>query len=165
MKPTKTWQFAIAISERLAEKDWDMADLARRIGTSYEYSRRLSKGLVLPSHDLLKKICEVLELDREKMWTLVIADKIKQKYGNLPFALTGKDPRFMELEPLLSKLTQEQYETMLAMVEVLADRNRMTEASGASVEVPPHRAGAHQSVFKLVKPARADLKAGKEVKS
>jgi transcriptional regulator with XRE-family HTH domain len=164
MKPTKTWQFAMAISERLAEKDWDMADLARRIGTSYEYSRKLSKGLVVPSRDLLKKICEVLELDREKMWTLVIADKIKKQYGNLPSALTGKDPRFMELEPLLSKLTQEQYETMLAMVEVLADRNRMTEPSAASTEVP-HRVGTRQSVFKMHKHARAELEARKEVKS
>jgi len=78
-------------------------------------------------------------------------------------ALTGKDPRFVELEPLLSKLTQEQYETMLAMVEVLADRNRLTEPSGASTEVPLQRVGARQSVFKLGKPARADLKA-REVK-
>jgi hypothetical protein len=98
------------------------------------------------------------------MWTLVIADKIKKQYGNLPSALTGKDPRFMELEPLLSKLTQEQYETMLAMVEVLADRNRMTEPSAASTEVP-HRVGTRQSVFKMHKHARAELEARKEVKS
>jgi hypothetical protein len=128
----------------------------RRIGTSYEYCRKISKGLTFPSRVLLKRICEVLELDREKMWSLVIADKIKQKYGGLPSALTGKDPRFMELEPLLSKLTQEQYETMLAMVEVLADRNRVTEPSGMVPTAP---------IFKLDKPARLDLKARKEVKS
>ena len=84
MKPTKTWQFAMAISARLAEKDWDMADLSRQINVSYEFSRKLAKGLVFPSRDLLNKICDVLELDREKMWTLVIADKIKKKIRKPP---------------------------------------------------------------------------------
>jgi hypothetical protein len=152
MKPTKTGQFAMAISERLAVKDWDMADLSRRIDVSYEFARKLVKGLVFPSRELLNRICEVLELDREKMWGLAVADKIKKKYGSLPSTLTGKEPRFAELEPLLPRLTQEQFETMLAMVEVLANRNR-TEPSVASTT-----ASTTWGISKLVKqlkPARS----------
>jgi hypothetical protein len=112
--------FAAALSDQMRVKGWDIAKLAREIETSYEFARRLTTGQSFPSRLTLKHICKMLGLDQEKMWNLVVSDKITQKYGAVP----GKSARFAELERLLPDITEDQYQTLLGMVEGWTTRNR-----------------------------------------
>jgi len=112
--------FAAALSDQMKVKGWDIAKLARELETSYEYARRLTVGRSFPSRFALKSICKMLGLDYGAMWQLVLSDKIQQKYGAVP----GKNPRFAELERLLPNITEDQFQTLLGMVEGWAARNR-----------------------------------------
>jgi transcriptional regulator with XRE-family HTH domain len=143
-----TTGFAKAISERLEGKDWDIAELARQIDSSYEYVRQLVRGYTLPGKHLLKNICKVLDLDEREMSKLVVGDKIRKKYGGIPLELTGKDPRFLEIERLLPQLTEQQFDFILGAVEGIAKRNRL---SGADVAASQSNA----KVFKTFSSLRA----------
>jgi hypothetical protein len=146
----KTTGFAKALEEGLEAKGADIATLARELGTSYEYARQLVRGYTLPGKLLLKNICTVLDLDQEEMRKLVLGDKISKKYGGIPPELTGKDPRFLEIERLLPQLTEEQFDFILGAVDGIARRNRRSEAAVASSQSKPR-------VFKTFSPLKAKL--------
>jgi transcriptional regulator with XRE-family HTH domain len=132
----KTTNFAKALSERLEAKNWDIAELARRIDSSYEYGRQLVRGYTFPGKHVLKNICTVLDLDQEEMWKLVVGDKISKKYGGIPAELTGKDPRFLEIERLLPQLTELQFDFIVGAIEGIAKRNRHSDAVASSQSKP-----------------------------
>lgn len=112
--------FAAALSDQMQAKGWDINKLSRELDVSYEFARRLTVGRTFPSRFMTKMICKMLGLDPETMWSLVVTDKITQKYGAVP----GKNARFAELERLLPNITEDQYQTLLGMVEGWAGRNR-----------------------------------------
>lgn len=121
-------QFAVALTTAMEEKGWSLRNLSEELDTTYEHLRKLCRGMAFPSKYLLwegkKNICEILGLDREQMRRLVIADKIQSKYGGIPFELSGKNPRFTKIERLLPNLTDDQFESMLGMLEGWDKRNR-----------------------------------------
>jgi hypothetical protein len=147
--------FAAALSDQMKVKGWDIAKLAREIETSYEFARRLTTGQSTPSRFMLKGICKMLGMDREQMWTLVVADKIQQKYGSA----LHRHPRVSELEPLLPLISEDQYQTLLGMVEGWAGRNRKNAVEAKIVGTPvspKHARHVHAAKDKLV--ALAKLK-------
>jgi hypothetical protein len=107
----------------------------------------LVRGYTLPGTHLLKIICKVLDLDEQAMSKLVVGDKISKKYGGIPAELTGKDPRFVEIERLLPQLTEQQFDFILGAVEGIAKRNRLPGAGVAASQ--SHR------VFKTFSPLKA----------
>lgn len=153
----KTTNFAKALSEGLEAKGWDIAELARQIDSSYEYGRQLVRGYTFPGKHVLKSICAVLDLDQEEMRKLVVGDKISKKYGGIPPELTGKDPRFVEIERLLPQLTPEQFETVVGIIEGIARRNRRSNADAISSQ-------PRQKTFKMFSPLKAKLEKAKVAK-
>jgi len=153
----KTTNFAKALSERLEAKGWDIADLARQIDSSYEYGRQLVRGYTFPGKHVLKSICTVLDLDQEEMRKLVVGDKISKKYGGIPPELTGKDPRFLEIERLLPQLTEQQFDFIVGAIEGIAKRNRRPDTAVASSQSKPR-------VFKDFNPLKTKLEKVKVTK-
>ena len=100
------YQFARALTESLEKEGRTMMDLAVSIDTTYEHTRKMCHGLAFPSKYKLVAICEELDLDLAKMKELLIADKVQRTYGEIPKALTGKHPRFAQIERLLPKITE-----------------------------------------------------------
>lgn len=119
-------QFATALTERLEAKGMSIMDLAKALpnDTTYEHVRKLCRNEANPSRWILKDICKLLDLDEEEMWKLVVSDKIQKKYGNLVTEMAGKEPRFVIVERLLPKITDEQFNSMLDMLQGWAKRNR-----------------------------------------
>jgi len=153
----KTTGFAKALEEGLEARGADIATLARELGTSYEYARQLVRGYTLPGKHVLKSICTVLDLDQEEMRKLVVEDKISKKYGGIPPELTGKDPRFLEIERLLPQLTPEQFEIVVGIIEGITRRNRRPDAAVASSQSKPR-------MFKAWSPLKAKLEKVKVTK-
>jgi len=133
----QTSNFAKALEERLEAKGWDIAELARQIECSYEYGRQLVRGYTFPGKHVLNSICAVLDLDQEEMRKLVVGDKISKKYGGIPPELTGKDPRFLEIERLLPQLTEEQFDFIVGAIEGITRRNRHSDTAMASSHSKP----------------------------
>ena len=116
--------FADALLDAMAEKQMDIGDLAKRIGTTYEHARKLVKTYAFPSRLLLEKICRVLDMDLDEAHRLVVVDKIKHKYGSIPQELAGKTPRFEEIERILPKLTDEQFRMFVNIGKSMVKTNR-----------------------------------------
>src|SRR4029077_2973297 len=105
MEAIMTTSFAKALTEALEAKKWDIAELAQKVDSSYEYIRQLTKGNASPGRHMLKSICAALHTDYDAMWNLVIGDKLSKKYGDGAYTKIGKNPRFLEIERLLPQLT------------------------------------------------------------
>lgn len=118
-------QFSHSMLEGLEDKNQNVAWLAKEVGITYEHARKLGKGVAFPSRRLLRDICRVLGLKEEEMWRLVVSDKLREKYGEIPTELAGKSQRALEVERLLPKITEEQYQSLLGMLEGWAKRNRL----------------------------------------
>jgi len=113
-------QFAAAVDEALKREDMSIAELGELLETSYEYTRKLCRGLAFPSRSLLRQICQICKLDYEAMRSLIIADRLHRKYGRIPPELTGKSERAAKIERLLGQLTDLQFEQLEAILTVMA---------------------------------------------
>jgi transcriptional regulator with XRE-family HTH domain len=121
-----TSQFAAAIREAMEREDLTLGELKELLGTSYEYTRRLRNGLAFPSKLLLKEVCKTLKLNPETMRSLIIKDRLQQKYGGVPSELTGKSDRVAEIERQVEKLTPEQFEQLKGFLQVMVRTSKET---------------------------------------
>lgn len=119
-------QFALALTERLEDKGKNMAWMAKELDMTYEHARKICKGTAFPSQRLLKDICRLMNLKEELMWRMVVTDKLRHKYGDIPRESAGQTERSVRIERLLPKLTDDQFEDVVRMAEGWAKRNRHT---------------------------------------
>ena len=91
-----------------------------------KHIRKLSHSLAFPSQRLLKEICRALDLEEEATWNLVVADKIEREYGRTVTAEKGtaKTRKFLVIERLLPRLTEEQFQDLVGIATVWVQRNR-----------------------------------------
>jgi hypothetical protein len=52
----------------LAKYGWNMKDLQRETGLSYNYARHIADGKVIPSRNALSKMCSAVGLDFDRVW-------------------------------------------------------------------------------------------------
>jgi len=97
-RPSTDTGLATLMKDRMAELDISLNDLAGRVGSTYEYARKLSRGLALPSKYMLRFLAEALELKLEDVEKVVVEDRIRMKYGEASLKVRGKNPA---LEPFL----------------------------------------------------------------
>lgn len=117
-------QFATALTEQLEDKGMSVMDLAKELGITYEHTRKMARSMAFPSRLRLNQISKVMGWKADDMWPLVVNDQIKKKYGKIPEELAGKTPEFTQIELLLPKITPEQFQAVLGMLEGWAKRNR-----------------------------------------
>ena len=104
--------FNTRLEQRVNEKGLTVGQLAEKAGTSYEHSRKLIAGSCLPSDELLKRLCTVLELSLKEMAPRLRKDRMIFSFGDVAWEICGIDPRlapFYILMPLLSKQEQEHF--------------------------------------------------------
>lgn len=116
--------FSIAIHDALEAKGKSIAWLAEQVGTTYEHIRKLVRGEAFPSKLLLPQIVRVLGLNKHEMNQMMIADRLRKQFGEIPEAITGKTPRMVKLGMVLENLTDEQFQNLLGMAQGMAAMNR-----------------------------------------
>jgi len=55
------------LKEARVEAGFKLRSMAREVGVSHEAIRRFENGMIDPSADVLRKICEVLHLDANEI--------------------------------------------------------------------------------------------------
>lgn len=156
-------RLAFELARLIEARHLSIKELAEQVDLSYEQTRRLVNGSALPSREAIERICAILGADLKKMTTLLFAEKSQRVYGSdVVSEVTGKDPRFSELEPLLPQLTQEQFETLRALAEVMARRTRMNapDAVNTAAEdaVVPAAHGSKAKYLRLAQASNSALK-------
>jgi len=117
-------RLARALVERMNALDLTIKDLARATGLSYEHIRKLVKGAAYPSRLALSELCRALKLDSRKMEGLGVADRMEQKYGGIPHALTGKHPELSLLAQSWDVLTPDQKSSFRIQIRSVAAANQ-----------------------------------------
>jgi transcriptional regulator with XRE-family HTH domain len=118
-------RFPRELDHRMREKGTTLTHLATSLDVTYEHVRKIARGLVTPSNDLLGRICDLLQLDHCTMEQLVAADKMRRRYGTVMLELVGKDERTEQLELALDSLTDEQVAFLRAGALYFVRKNRL----------------------------------------
>ena len=115
---------AEVITAAMNKRGMTLAQLKDELGTSYEYARKLSRGLAYPSRLMQREICRVLGLDAEQVRSLIEAKKLQNKYKHVPAELLGRSKRVHTLEPLIDAITAEQFEVLYDLLIAMLRRNK-----------------------------------------
>jgi len=121
-------EFAEALRLRLGELGLSIRQLSEMTGFAYEHVRRVEKGLLMPSHRMCAAISEALQTDTEKMWKLVISDKIREKYGTVPLVIAGRNPELEPIERVWHHLSSAEKQMLVDLVGVMVKRREATHS-------------------------------------
>jgi len=121
-------EFAEALRLRLEELGLSIRQLSEMTGFAYEHVRRVEKGLLMPSHRMCAAISETLHIETEKMWKLVISDKIREKYGTVPLEIAGRNPELEPIERVWHHLGSAEKQMLVDLVGVMAKRREATRS-------------------------------------
>jgi|ERR1019366_1362303 transcriptional regulator with XRE-family HTH domain len=117
-------RFGEMLQNAMADKDMSIRDLAEQIGSTYEYMRKLVRGLALPSRYMLNTLVPLLKFDRDAADRLIAADKIEKQHGSIPLELSGKDPELEPLERDWKSLTDQQKELLMSQFKSFIVTNK-----------------------------------------
>jgi transcriptional regulator with XRE-family HTH domain len=112
------------LTARMQELKLSIADLAEKVGTSYEYVRKIAKGDTVPSESMVQELSEALKINRAELERLATADRIRVKFGTIPLELAGKNPELEPLERVWNHLSQEHKADLIAQAQAWAKRDK-----------------------------------------
>lgn len=112
------------IAEAMTEKNLSIRGMAEKVDLTYEHMRRIAKGESVPSTVILRAICKVLDIDFDTAQRFAVASKIREKYGNIPAEIAGKEPELEPIERAWQHLTDAQKQDAVTMIQGWAKRNR-----------------------------------------
>lgn len=121
--PTRTGD---VLNEHLQKLKLSIADLAEKLGTSYEHVRGMVNGNTLPSKLMVKALAEALKMKHEELDRIVTADRIRVKFGTIPLELAGKNPELEPLERIWNHLSTDHKADLVAQAQAWAKRDRET---------------------------------------
>jgi transcriptional regulator with XRE-family HTH domain len=111
-----------------SEPKMEIRDLADKVGSTYEYIRRIVRGMSLPSKYMLRSLCSALAIPIAEAEQLVAADRIRKENGQAALALTGLNPEIEPINKVWTWLTPEQKNMLTAQAKSLASQNRKHRA-------------------------------------
>jgi hypothetical protein len=116
--------FGQKMQEHMDTLHLEIRDVADQVGSTYEYMRKLVRGLSLPSKYMVGTLSGVLQWDKEEMMRLMAADRIRKEHGDIPLELSGKNPKVEPFERGWDRLTEQQQEILLGQLNTFLKQNR-----------------------------------------
>lgn len=110
----------------LEERGMTIRDLAIQSEITYEHARKIVRGDIVPSKQMVRIFSYTLGLPLPEMEELAIADRIIKKHGGLPASLVGKKPDMEPLERHWDLLTPAQKSDLINWAKQWAQRNRQS---------------------------------------
>lgn len=103
-------RFGEEMQKRMDALGLSIRDVSDKLGSTYEYVRRMVRGMSLPSKYMIVNLEEILQWHRDEMRPLMVSDKIERQHGGIPAELAGKNPELAPFEhgwPMLSEHEKE----------------------------------------------------------
>jgi len=108
----------------MEELNLSIADLAEKVGATYEHVRSLVRGKSVPSKLMVDALAKALKMDSAELERLATADRIRVKFGKIPLELAGKNPEMEPLERVWKHLSEEHKADLIAQAQAWARRDR-----------------------------------------
>ncbi len=137
MPPTRT---AERLTKRMEELNLSIAELAQKVGATYEHVRSLVRGKAVPSRLMVQALADALKINKAELERLATADRIRAKFGKIPLELSGKNPELEPLERVWDHLSKEHKADLIAHAQAWArdreaSKRRKSVASGTVAPV------------------------------
>src|ERR1700737_3048184 len=81
------------IQQEMDKKGWNVQNLTDEVGSTYEYVRKVVRGLTLPSKYMLHTIASKLDMKVEELERAMVEDSILHKHGKAALRFRGIEPR------------------------------------------------------------------------
>lgn len=117
-------ELSLTIFNGMGEAGLSISELASKTEVVYETIRKIVSGEQPPSKRLLVDICSTLKLDFDLCHEMLIAQKIKAKYGTLPSKMAKKNPQLQPIEDNWSFLSEDEQNHILNLVHLYARQRR-----------------------------------------
>jgi transcriptional regulator with XRE-family HTH domain len=127
---------SLELFHRMGEMGVSISELAERTEVVYETVRRIVSGQQPPSKRLLVDICNVLKLDFDRCNEMLVAEKIKAKFGAVPLRMAKKNPQLQPIEDSWGFLTEQEKAHILTLVDLYA-RQRRTKTRNKNAQKTP----------------------------
>lgn len=112
------------LKDCLAERKWTINQFAQKLDVTYESARRITLGQSVPSDNVLRMVCQALQLDHEKMERLARAEIVRRKYGDVVLELAHKLPSLEPIELVWNDLTEHHQGDLISMARAWAARDK-----------------------------------------
>lgn len=101
----------------LSEKGVGLNELSRAIGPSYEYFRKMVRGMSVPTDPLLRLVAAFFGWDWEETRQLAATDRMRIKYGKMGITAHGLNPEVQKFHMSWEYLTDAQKTFLLSQLQ------------------------------------------------
>lgn len=123
--------FAVRLRQAMEDHGLSLNDLAKETNHSYEYVRRLIRGLNLPSPNLLKLLCQRFKWDLAEMQDTTTQDRFRKRNGPSGVIAQPRNPEIEPFEKGWHLLKPSQKAVLLEQLETFVENNRRWGAAGS----------------------------------
>ena len=124
-------QIALKIQQEIDRERISVAQLAKDIDMTYEYTRRLVKGMNSPSKILLKTIAQRFSWDFDEAYALLVQDRFRLANGKEGAIAQELNPEVEPFEKAWHLLDESQKEILVAQFSLFLAQNRRSARGGA----------------------------------
>ena len=111
------------VGEQIEKLGLSIKEVAEKVGSSYHHIRNVVRGNIVPSRLMAKALAEALGIDPQDLERDAVADRIRIKFGNMPFEIAGKNPELVPIERVWDKLSEEHKQDIISIVRTFARRD------------------------------------------
>jgi hypothetical protein len=125
-----TTQIAHRLQQAMDRENLSLHDMTKEFDMSYEYMRRVSKGINLPSKTVLKLFSHRFRWDYAEMEKLLVQDRFRMKNGVQGAIAQEFDPEVEPFEKCFRLLDESQKKILLAQLNLFVTQNRRHNRGG-----------------------------------
>jgi len=126
-------RFGEMLQGKMAEKQLSIRELSAAVGSTYEYIRKLVRGLALPSKYMINTLAPILDMDVAEAQRLIDTDKLAKKFVGFTVEVAGKNPELESMERGWQDLTDSQKEALLMQFKTYIAQNKKHRRDAANV--------------------------------
>lgn len=127
-------QIALKLQSAMDNERLSLHDLAKEFGMTYEYMRRLVRGLNVPSKTVLRLVSQRFGWDFDEAEKLLVGDRFRMKNGEHGAIAQEINPEVEPFERGWHLLAETQKESLLAQFNLFLAQNRKHVRGGLDRE-------------------------------
>lgn len=117
-------RFGEEMQKKMDALGLSIRDVSDKLGATYEYVRRMVRGMSLPSKYMIVSLEEILQWPRDEMRLLTVSDKLEREHGGIPELLAGKNPELAPFEHGWPMLLDQEKEVLISQLNTFVRQHK-----------------------------------------
>lgn len=125
-------QFGVRAQEQMDLLGLDINALAGKVGSTYEYMRKIVRGMTLPSKYMVRSVAQALKIDPVEAEDMIAADRMRLKLGESALRVQGIPPDMEQIVQAWGDLTPQSKKHAIDLVQTLRKQDRKHRREAAN---------------------------------